>query len=410
MPRPRLLAVLPLLATAAIACDRPPTPLAPVSEPDAAVVAELRRIGYKGPAIIAHRTITDADGTRPVSRGLYLPERGIEAIRIADAAGKGATASLRLHLATAAVVAPDDADPAHNSRIEDLETLARPSRLNGANPEQVRINFNLSFLGCCDPATGDFYVVPGGDVLEIMIRARDSSAGHWHGSVDPNQLSLPLRVGTFTPPTGTFTGSFATRWDVPQVSGELKTTFRIREIGGPNNGETNLFFSFAFDGVRVQGLSQMPAPGPTDRYVLEGGTNTHPEAFNDYATPTMRNAIRDVAIAFYNSTSVPATPTTPPVPGELTHVNDISLFYGGRFDVGRAVGGNLQACTDAATANCWAFSHFEHRLGNEVDIYNQNFGNPARRARFYNALRTQFPSIRVEGDHYHARTALSVYR
>lgn len=70
----------------------------------------------------------------------------------------------------------------------------------------------------------------------------------------------------------------------------------------------------------------------------------------------------------------------------------------------------LEAGYDIRTANCWQFSHFEHRLGTEVDIKNNDWDTPARRKKFYDALRGEFPSIKVEGDHCHARTAASVYR
>ncbi len=79
-------AVRPLLAAAAIACDRV-TPPVPVREVDAQVVAQLERIGYHGPAVIASRTVTDERGTREIASGLYLPQTGLTAIRRADTRG-----------------------------------------------------------------------------------------------------------------------------------------------------------------------------------------------------------------------------------------------------------------------------------------------------------------------------------
>ena len=144
---------------------------------------------------------------------------------------------------------------------------------------------------------------------------------------------------------------------------------------------------------------------------INSRTPTHPEALNDYATQEMIDAIVAATNAFYDATARPATPTTPSVPGELTRVNDIALMYGGRFDIGRQVNPTtFVRCSDAATANCWQYSHFEHRMGTEVDIRNVNWGDPVRRKKFYDALKDPFPSIKVEGDHYHARTGTSVYR
>lgn len=54
-------------------CDREPTVMAPVSAPDAAIVEHLRSVGYRGPAIIARRTVSDEHGTRP--RGGETVER-----------------------------------------------------------------------------------------------------------------------------------------------------------------------------------------------------------------------------------------------------------------------------------------------------------------------------------------------
>ena len=271
MRRACLRAALPFVAAAAIACDRDTTPLAPVNVPDAAIVAQLRGIGYRGPVLIADRAVTDEHGTRPLVRGLFLPRRGLDALRRADAAGTGATAAMRQTLAeTALNIVPDDADPAHNSKVADLETVVSPSRSNGANPVQVTVNYNFRFLSY-DYATDEWYTVPAGEVLESVLRARDSSAGHWHGSLDTMQLRLPLRVGQLVPAVGSFTGTWATTWRVAEVSMELSTRFRVREIGGPNDGQVDWFYSFANDGVRVQGLKQMPAN--TARYLLVGVPN-----------------------------------------------------------------------------------------------------------------------------------------
>ncbi len=305
----------------------------------------------------------------------------------------------------AASVAPDDVDPAHNTLPADLARMVVPSRLNGAGATQVNVNFSLSFIDY-DAATGKWFNVPGGTILESGLRARDSSAGHWHGSQDTMQLHLPARVGRFVPFSGAFTGSFATVWRVGEVAVEVSTEFHMQQSGGPNSGQTDWFYSFQNDGVRTTGLQQLQ---PGAHYVLEGGTATHPGTMNHFATADMNTRIGIVADAFYTLTSKPATPTTPPVPGELTHVNDISLFYGGRFDAGRSVGGHLQACSDAATGNCWSFSHVEHRLGTEVDIYNDNFGDPVKRWKFYRALLAQF-DVHIEGNHYHARSSTSPYK
>lgn len=398
---------IPFLAAMAIAaCDRPPVSTAPLAAvPDPAIVAELKRIGYRGPALVAERTVTDDRGTRPMTRKLFLPARGLAAIRGADAAGMAATTGIRSAISAAATNA-DDVDAAHNSKPQNLEVIIQPSRANSRVAIVSTVDFNFRFLGY-DYATDDFYIVPGGDVLESVIRARDSSAGHWHGSVDTMQLRHPLRVGRLVPGVGTFTGSFATQWRIAEVSNEMNIRFRIRERGGPNDGDVNWFYGFENDAVRIMGFVRIPVN--TTRYLLEGGTATHPEAFNDWGTQELVDAIGNTADAYYRATSRPATPTTPARPGDRTAVNDMSLFYGGRFDIGRVVTRVLQRCTDAASANCWQYSHAEHRTGTEVDINPETRGTPSERTRFYRSLAGEFVSIKPEGDHYHARTASSPY-
>lgn len=374
--------------------------MAPVSAPDAAIVEHLRSVGYRGPAIIARRTVSDEHGTRPIASALYLPERGMETFRRADAAGRGASVAVQRALVAAAEVAPDDLDPQHNSRIEDLGFVVAPSRLNGPASPGNAITLNLSFISY-DYSTDRFYTVPGGEVIDSRLTARDSSAGHWHGSRDTLQKREALRVGRLVPARGTFTGSFTTQWHIAEVSNEVRSDFQVRESGGPNDGDVNWFLAFEWDGVRVQGLRQIP-PNPI-RYILEGGTNPHPNQFNDFGTPVMINAIQGTANAFYDATAKPL------FPGELTKVNDIALMYGGRFDVGQKVGEVFNRCTDAAPQYCWQYSHYEHRRGDEVDIKNVNWGDEARKKMFYDALKSKFESIKPEGDHYHARTAASAY-
>ena len=399
-------AAIPFLAAAAIACDRPTLSTAPApAAPSAAVVAELQRIGYRGPALVAERSVTDGQGTRPMARKLFLPDRGIALVRQADAQGHDASKAISSALTVAST--PDNVDAAHNSAPGNLEVIIAPSRRTGRNPVVSTVDFNFQFLSY-DYANDRWYIVPGGQVLESVILARDSSGGHWHGSVDTMQLRLPLRVGTLTPAVGTFTGSWAAKWRVAEVANEVNIRYKVREIGGPNDGETNWFYGLENDGVRLRGFVRIPEN--TARYLLEGGTNPHPNDFNDWGTQGLVTAIQNTADAYFRATSRAATPTTPARAGDRTAVNDMSLFYGGRFDVGRKpAGGDFIRCSDAATAVCWQFSHAEHSTGTEVDINPETRHTPSETTRFYRALSAEFPSIKIEGDHYHARTASSPY-
>jgi hypothetical protein len=92
----------------------------------------------------------------------------------------------------------------------------------------------------------------------------------------------------------------------------------------------------------------------------------------------------------------------PAAVGDRTRVNDISLMFGGRFDI---------------YANRRS-SHREHRFGTEVDIKPYRYKEASYRSRFEIVLSTVFASWIVEpsnGDvsapsfHYHARSPSSVY-
>jgi hypothetical protein len=262
---------------------------------------------------------------------------------------------------------------------------------------QSLVSYRFSFLSY-DPKVDDWYTVQSGTIDRSYIRARDSSSGHWHGSADTNQLHIPSRVGTLVPATGAFSaGSWQTQWRVPEVSNEVSFAFQVTEIGGPNDGQQDWFYSFVDDADRFTGLQRIPE-NPA-RYMRLGGTGVHPEAFNDWGTADIITRIQNVANSYFKKAA------------DLTRVNDIALFYGGRFDIGRTSGspGVFTACGDFSPATCWQFSHFEHRFGTEVDINPEKKADPVYRAKFYALLLAEFITVKVEGDHYHARGAGSPY-
>lgn len=384
-------------------CDRPsPAELRVAPERDRDILLSLEHAGYQGPVLVAERTAADERGTGPTTRSLFLPRSGRDRLR---AAVRGSaqldhalTNALSLPASALEAETPDGADPSHNAPAQDLGRVVNPSRLNGRSPVQSLVNYSSVVFYDYDWATDTWFQVPGGEVLETIVEAADSSGGHWHGSGSETQRRRRDRVGYMKPDKGTFTGSWSTTWYAPEFSQQVDIRYVVRESGGPNDGQTALFFSYEPDATRLYGLVRLPANDA--HYAREGGTAIHPEAFNDWGTPQMIASIQSVAAAYSQATGGQGR----------TRVNDIALFYGGRFDIGRAIPGQgFARCSDANPAVCWNYSHYEHRYGTEVDINPERNVTAANRARFYRLLATEFASVKVEGDHYHARLAQSPY-
>jgi hypothetical protein len=394
MPRPHRTALAILLLSVA-ACEPPRPTAAPtsgVTSSQATTLKAVRAAGYFGPVGLAEVTAVDSRGTRPTTQRIFLPNEGLDAIQRAAPASR--------HRIMASIVSgatdPNEIDPDHNGRPADVFFIVEPSRLTGRNPVQTLVTYRLRFFSY-DPITDQDYNIQSGEVMRTYITARDSSSGHFHGSVDTSERHLPLRVGTLDPDVGSISsGLFTTVWHVSQSSNEISLAMQIREIGGPGDGNVGWFFSFPNDAARYQGLTRLPAN--TARYSRLGGTAIHPEDFNDWGTADLVTRIQNVAETYFQRTA------------DKTRVNDMSLFFGGRFDIGRTIGTTFNSCGDGASAAfCWQFSHAEHRLGTEVDINPEGRSDPRLRAIFYASLLGEFRSVYVEGNHFHARVAASPY-
>lgn len=391
------------LAILSAACDRQaPTGGQLVPERDRSILGSLERAGYRGPVLIAERTPIDDRGTGPTTRVLFLPREGHARLRATIRHGAEVRHSVGGTLSPAdepsVAMSADDVDQFHNVPATFLRRMVNPSRLNGENPIQSRVVFNSIVFYSYDYETDGWYQVPGGEVLQTVIEASDSSSGHWHGSADTIQLRRKDRVGYMKPATGTFTGSWAATWYAPEFSQQVDIRYRVREIGGPNDGHVDIFSSDEHDAARLYGLVRLPQSD--EYYSREGGTSTHPEDFNDWGTPQMIASIQAMAKAYYEATGSTGK----------TRVNDIALFYGGRFDIGRKLKGRpYEPCSDANTTACWGYSHYEHRYGTEVDINPERNATKKNRATFVGLLQNKFASFVPEGDHFHARVSQSPY-
>ncbi len=377
----------------AAGCDRALTTApAPVHAEDRVLLEMLEGAGYRGPVMAGTRVSTDDRGAAPATRALFLTESGRELLQRRD--NRAVAQSLRTAVLATEVTSPDEIDARHNAPQTQIGYLVNPSRLNGRNSHQSTVEYtNLRFANY-DDATGDWYIVPAGVVLETRVQARDSTGGHWHGS-DTTQRRLRKRVGYVTPATGSFATYWNFTWFVPEFAGDVWITHRLREIGGPNDGDENWFFPFEPDAARISGLVRLPEN--TALYLRQGGTDPHPEAFNDWGTQDMIGRITAVARAYNIQTRA------------LARINDIGLFFGGRFDVGENTPTGFVRCSDVNPSVCWDYSHKEHRTGTEVDMNPERGAPLANRAAFRATVKRGFVTILVHPDHLHARASGSPY-
>lgn len=127
-----------------------------------------------------------------------------------------------------------------------------------------------------------------------------------------------------------------------------RSTYHASEIGGVVDVTVHCrAFTVCRDsqatfGVGMQGLEDL---GPGVGYVLTGDKQQHPS--NHWGVPNFLAAVRSVAMQF-----VEVYPDTPLL------YNDISLEYGGVFDVQ----------TRTSTGYDWTPPHDTHRLGKNMDI------------------------------------------
>lgn len=119
----------------------------------------------------------------------------------------------------------------------------------------------------------------------------------------------------------------------------------------------------------IEGLTLLPAG---TGYTLVGATSKH--AVNHYATGAAISAIPLIAREYHAEF---------PKDGDLL-VNDISLRYGGLFDIG----------------GDWAAPHITHRFGSQADVQKSTI--PAdHQTKFEEIAKKHGARILIEGTHYH---------
>jgi hypothetical protein len=178
-------------------------------------------------------------------------------------------------------------------------------------------------LRCINNATGQ--IIPFCNV-QLHWQARTSTGGHLH-----DDGSRPR--GTYEPSSGNTgaSGVLTTTYTSPEASGIIDNIL----TGQLPNGQAVNAASFTI-GVEIPDLVPL---GAGANYNLVGSGTEHPD--NHYGTPTLNGMLRTLADSYAAA-----------FPGQRLDYNDMSLAYGGVFDI----------------AYTWKPDHFEHRFGQNCDL------------------------------------------
>ena len=207
--------------------------------------------------------------------------------------------------------------------------------------------------------------------VRLEATAVPGSGGHDHHDASRPNGSLGGSSGTLNVVTGnTGTTGFVFDFTAPEISGEHKIAPTCTDRTCTQEGPDTV-------GIRVSGLQEL---GPGTDYDLIGQTTSHPQ--NHYGTASLIASLRSLAQAYAGA-----------FPGQRLAYNDISLQFGGLFDVGKdKVSGALIP---------WRTPHRSHRLGTDVDL--RLVPASHRQALRHLIKQSGISTILVEGDHWHLR-------
>ena len=163
--------------------------------------------------------------------------------------------------------------------------------------------------------------------IELQPRNNDGHLAH-PGTRPP---------GTVTPQSGVIDseGLFQAQFEASEFGGDVRIVATVGEL---TSGATIQ--------VRVPNLSQVTVG---DGYKMWGSKAVHPVGW--YATSGMKTNLKNIGKAYKNKHD---TDDNVDFENELLRYNDMSLIYGGKFDL------KANWCT-----NC---DHKEHRVGNQIDL------------------------------------------
>lgn len=243
--------------------------------------------------------------------------------------------------------APSDAATTQDFSTQSLFTI--PPSTSGSSSKMSY------YLAVVNVYTGQ--VIPNSSI-SVDYSATANSGGHDH-----HDNSRPK--GTYVPESGN-TGSsgwLLFTYTAPQVSGEIYHYFTC--VSGD---DSPCWPAYGYGYVLVPDLAAL---GAGTNYTLIGQTGAHQS--NHYGTFGTNQALVSLANAFAAR-----------FPGSVLQYNDISLQWGGLFDI----------------SSGWASPHKSHRFGNNVD-FNQRAVRVSRREALRQLIRAQGFAILDEGNHWH---------
>lgn len=276
--------------------------------------------------------------------GVGTPAYASDGVRVEITKGDAAQTT-EVSGSTSPLVFPEDVD-------FTLEPLY-PARNNLA---RAKIQLRYS----CVPESGGGLVIPCYITIDEAV-ARDGSGGHVaHPGERPPGRQVPSSgwVGQ--------DGYLHSTYYASEVAGVMDVAIHCRTMFGSCKSGKVVF------GIGVQGMEDL---GQGVGYILTGHKPQHPS--NHWGVPGFLAAVRGVAAQFAKDN-----------PDSPLSYNDISLEYGGVFDV----------ATQRAAGYDWTPPHASHRLGTNMDIgIPRGAGNRALALRLF-----QMAGVRVlQEDQFH---------
>jgi hypothetical protein len=205
-------------------------------------------------------------------------------------------------------------------------------------------------------------------------RPEQSTGGHCH--TDANR-PVQFPAGAVPRVISGNTGADGLRFIVPNTWPEEAGAIDVR-VYGTDPGCPFYYDTTTVSFVLCVQVAQFTELGADTSYDLTGTTPEHPSPNNHYGTARLLTALPQLARDFLQV-----------YPGVKLGYNDMSLPWGGVFDVGK----NWVGCPSPP-------GHYGHRVGTSVDVRTKNL-NKDQRKRLRTLLEIHHFSMFTEGDHWH---------
>lgn len=209
---------------------------------------------------------------------------------------------------------------------------------------------------------------PGNRAVTLKLE-NDSSATQIDGGHKEDFHTGNRPLGTFKEPSGSTgaDGCFSTTYSPPHISGKYKVVSTISSIKGSTHVEVSIpglkrlvpGANYRLIGGGIDDCNVVPTPLFPKDCTAENLNKPHPS--NHWGVPAAVDNLPKIADAyktqFYGTGPIP--------PAEMVHYNDMSLEFGGKFDLTKK-GKTKPDWTDES-------SHIQHREGNfGIDTRSKN--------------------------------------